>query len=46
MRFIDYSSQGYDVRASLQYADLVANIPHFGTGMKYYWGDHDQHLSR
>lgn len=46
IRFIDYSSNGNTVRASLQYADLVANLPYFGTGMKYYFGDYYQCLNR
>lgn len=45
-RFIDRSNSGYNIKSSLQYADLVAIIPYFGTGMKYYFGDYYQCLNR
>lgn len=46
-RFIDYSCQGYNIRDSLEYADLfLADMPGVGTGDKYYMGDDYQHLSR
>lgn len=46
IRFYTRSSEGYDIKASLQYADVVANVPQFGTGMKYYKGDDEQLLVR
>lgn len=46
VRFLERSSQGKNIQTSLQYADLVANLPYFGTGVKYYLGDTYQCLSR
>lgn len=46
VRFFEHSSAGYNIKSSLQYADIVANVPYFGTGMKYYIGDDEQMLRR
>lgn len=46
IRFFEHSSAENDIKSSLRYADLIANVPEWGTDMKYYKGDDEQNLSR